>query len=210
MDAEREAPQECGVQAFARVGCEDGEAVKTLHALKQIADLEVCVTVVRILHFGALTEQCVGLVEEQHGVALRRRTEDRLKVLLGLANVLAHDGRQLNPEQVEAQLCGDDLGSHGLARSRRTAKERGYSCAVSKLLLERPVLQHPVAVDELVAYLAELRDGVLREHEVIPTPRGLDAHREPVKRRACLRSSTLEKTFDEVALQTTTACCRHP
>ena len=53
------------VEILAPVGGEDREAVEPLHALQQVADLDVGEAVVRVLDLGALAEQRVRLVEEQ-------------------------------------------------------------------------------------------------------------------------------------------------
>ena len=60
------------------------------------------VAVVRVLDLAALAEQRVGLVDEQHRAALRRVAEHRVEVLLGLADVLAHDARQVDAQHLAA------------------------------------------------------------------------------------------------------------
>ena len=64
----------------AQVGREDRDALALLHLLQQVGDLDVGVAVVRVLDFGALAEERVRLVEEQHRVGvlrLRRRSRSR-------------------------------------------------------------------------------------------------------------------------------------
>ena len=69
VDGELQPPGEGLVQVGAQVGGQDGHAVVGLHALQQVADLDVGVAVVGVLDLGALAEERVGLVEEEDGVA---------------------------------------------------------------------------------------------------------------------------------------------
>jgi hypothetical protein len=57
------------VHLLPQVGGEDGDAAVFIHLLQEIADLDVGVTVMRILNLGALAEQPVRLVEEQNRMA---------------------------------------------------------------------------------------------------------------------------------------------
>ena len=52
------------VDVVLEVRGEDRQAAIALHALEQVADLDIGVAVVAVLHFAALAEQRVGLVEE--------------------------------------------------------------------------------------------------------------------------------------------------
>ena len=78
-------------------------ALVLLHALQQVADLDVGVAVVRVPDLAALAEQRVGLVEEQDGVGGLGFGEDARQVLLGLADVLADHRRQVDLVQVQAR-----------------------------------------------------------------------------------------------------------
>jgi hypothetical protein len=72
-------------------------------ALQQVADLDVGVAVVAVAHLAALAEERIGFVEEQQDAAFFRGVEDLLQVLLGLADVLAHHRRQVDPIEIEPQ-----------------------------------------------------------------------------------------------------------
>ena len=65
IDHEAQPAQEGLVEVLLAIGGEDREALEALHALEQVADLEVGVAVVRVLDLGALAEERVGFVEEQ-------------------------------------------------------------------------------------------------------------------------------------------------
>ena len=121
VDDRVEPPGERLVEVGAQVRGQDRDAVEGLHALEQVGDLDVGVAVARVLDLGALAEERVGLVEEQHGVDPVGLGEDPVEVLLGLADVLVDDGREVDDVQVEAEVAGDDLRGHRLAgaRSRR-------------------------------------------------------------------------------------------
>ena len=60
-----------------------------------------------VLDLGALAEQRVRLVEEQDRRILGARVEDCAQVLLGLADVLADDLREVDAVEVELQLGSD-------------------------------------------------------------------------------------------------------
>ena len=96
-------------------------AVEALHPLEQVGDLDVGVAVAGVLDLGALAEERVGLVEEQDAVDPVGLREDPVEVLLGLADVLVDDRREVDDVEVEPEVAGDDLGRHRLAgaRSRR-------------------------------------------------------------------------------------------
>ena len=84
----------CDPPTVARqVGSEDCEPLVSLQPLQQVADLEVCVPVVRVLHFSALPEQGVGLIEEQYVVGGVGRIGLLIEVLFGLTHVLVHHVR---------------------------------------------------------------------------------------------------------------------
>ena len=70
---------------------QDRQAAVDLHPLQQVADLDVGVAVVAVLHLAALAEERVGLVEEQDRAAVLGGIEHPPQVLLGLADVLADD-----------------------------------------------------------------------------------------------------------------------
>jgi hypothetical protein len=95
--------------------------------LQQVRHLDVGVAVARVFHLGALPEQRVGLVEEQHQVPGAGGIEDLFEVLLGLTDVLAHDRREVELEHIETEFAGHDLGGHGLAGTGWTGEQRHHS-----------------------------------------------------------------------------------
>ena len=119
---------------------------KLLHPLQQVGDLLVGVPVVRVLHLRALPEQGVRLVEEQQDVEALRLVEDPFEVLLGLADVLVDDRRQVDPEQVEAQLGGDDVRGERLAGAGAAAEQRRDPGALAADVDQPAVREHLVAV----------------------------------------------------------------
>ena len=124
VDHEVEPPQEGLVDVLAVVrGQHDGAGV-ALHALQQVGDLEVRVAVVGVLDVRALAEQRVRLVEEEDRVGAVGGGEDAVEVLLGLPDVLRHHGRQVEPEDLLAEIGREHLGGHRLARARVAREER--------------------------------------------------------------------------------------
>ena len=93
---EAQPAQERLVDRGCAVGRQDDEAGERLDPLQQVVDLEVGVAVVRVADLGALAEQRVGLVEEQHRAAALGLVEGGGEVLLGLADVLRDDRREVD------------------------------------------------------------------------------------------------------------------
>ena len=62
-----------------------------------------------ILNLAAFAEKRVSFVEQQDGPTFFSRVEDAPQVLLGLADVLAHDRRQVDAIEVEPQLVRQHL-----------------------------------------------------------------------------------------------------
>src|SRR2546425_956813 len=77
----------------------------------------------RIAPLGALAEERVGLVEEEDRVRALGGVEDPVEVLLRLADVLAHDRREVDPEELESELLRQHLASHRLACSGLAGEE---------------------------------------------------------------------------------------
>ena len=103
------------VEVAAAVGGEDGDAGEALHALQQVAGLDIGEAVVGVAHLGALAEQRVGLVEEQHRAHALGGVEHALEVLLGLADVLV--------DHLARGRCGRATG-----RACAPAPRRPWSC----------------------------------------------------------------------------------
>ena len=101
---EPKAPHEGLVERPLHVRGEYREAAIGLHPLQKVADLDVRVAVVAVLHLAPLAEEGVSLVEEQDGASVLRRVEDLPQVLLCLADVLADRRRKVYPEEVQASV----------------------------------------------------------------------------------------------------------
>ncbi len=187
LDREVNAPHERVIHVLAQVGRQDDGALVLLHALQEVAGLDVGVAVVRVAHLGTLAEQRVGLVEEEHHVARLGFAKDLAQVLLRLADVLAHHGGQIDLVELESEPAGDDLGRHRLSGTRRTGEEHVESLAERQLAAEAPLFEHAGAIADLIAELAQLFEPVGRQHDVLPRVVGLDLlgeSRQPAARLA--------------------------
>jgi hypothetical protein len=78
--------------------------------------LDVRVAVVAVADLGARPEQSVRLVKEEDRAVSLGGVEDPAQILLGLADVLAHDARDVDPVEVE--------GSGARRGSRRPSSRR--------------------------------------------------------------------------------------
>ena len=125
VDDRVEPADERLVDVRAQVRREDRQAVERLHPLEQVGDLDVRVPIARVLDLAPLAEERVGLVEQQDAVDPVGLGEDAVEVLLGLADVLVDDGRQVDDVQVEAEVAREHLRGHRLAGARIAREERG-------------------------------------------------------------------------------------
>ena len=168
----------------AHVGGQDGQAAVRLHALQQIADLDVGVAVVAVLDLAALAEQRIGLVEQQDRAAVLGGVEDAAQILLRLADVLA-----------------DDLATGRCGRGRGAARRASTSAAMvlpvplapanSALMPEAagcggrsPSCRRRVRAGARARRSARSMSLLrLGQHEVVPRRRRLDALREIVQAR---------------------------
>ena len=64
VDDEVETAHEGFVERAPDIGGQNHQSWVGLHALQQVGDLQICEAIVAVLHFGALGEQRVGLVEK--------------------------------------------------------------------------------------------------------------------------------------------------
>ena len=99
-----EAAQERRVDVFPAVAGEDGDPTEILQSLKQIVDLDIRVTVVSVLHFGALAKERVGFIKEKNGAGLLRAVENPGEVLFRFADVFAQDTCQIDSDEVKAEF----------------------------------------------------------------------------------------------------------
>jgi hypothetical protein len=104
--------------------------------------------------------------------------EDGPDVLLRLADVLTHHAREVDLVEVEPQLARDDVGRHCLAGTRLAGEER-----VEPASKRQPPRKTPVTVDagslpHRVDHLSQLRQGVVRQHDVRPGEMRFDLGRQ--------------------------------
>jgi hypothetical protein len=83
-------------------GSEDHEAAIGLDPLAEIVDFHVGVSVMAVLLWRRFPNR-VGLVEQEDGTALLRRVEQAAEPLLGLVEVFAANGPQIDPVQIYAE-----------------------------------------------------------------------------------------------------------
>ena len=167
MQAEGEAARKCIVDRVRQVGGEHRDPAERLDPLEQIADFEIGIVVVRILHFGSPAEQHVGFVEQQDRVGHVGRVEQRREPLLGLADIFVDDPRQIDPEQVERQCMRERLRRHRLAGAARAGEQHAHALRAAARARKSPLLHHarPVALpgDDLPQY----GSGGLGQDEIV-------------------------------------------
>ena len=133
IDHEPQPPQERRVDVALAVGRQDGHPVELLHALEQVVHLDVGESVVGVADLRAPAEQRVGLVKEQENRCPLALGEHGAQVLLGLADVFVDHPGEVDAEQVEPQVAGQDWAAIvlpvplGPANSAVTPCPRGVS-----------------------------------------------------------------------------------
>ncbi len=188
VTAELDAPDERPVERAIEVRGQDADAREPLDLLEQEVDLHVGVAVGRGLRLGRTRrKQRVGLVEEQHRVADARLLEDRADVLLGLADPLRDDLRDVDPVERAVELAGDDLGAQRLAGTGRAVEEHRDALAGHQLLAEAPAVEHRRLIAHRGDDLADLLVGLVGQDDVLDAQVRRRAHREVFERVAQLR-----------------------
>src|SRR4029079_17734301 len=134
LDDESEPAEKGGIHALPHVGGQDRQAIIGLHALKQICYFYICITVMSVLYFTSLPEERLRLVDQDRRARALRVGEHTVDVLLGIADVLAHDPRQVEAQELHAQSAGDSDGGHRLPHSRRAKEERHDAAAATQLV----------------------------------------------------------------------------
>src|SRR5262249_15709684 len=168
IDYHLQASDKSFIHVLTQVGRENGYAVVLFHLLQEIANLDVRVTIVRVLHLRALAKQGVRFIEDQNRVRALRLVEELMQVLFRLADVFAHDLRQIDLVQIQPQLSGDDFGSHRLAGSGGTGEQDIQSTTERQLLFKTPVAVDDVPVSGLHADLAQLRKLIVGKNYLAP------------------------------------------
>ncbi len=179
-----------GSSAALHVGRQDRQAAVRLHALQQVADLDVGVAVVAVLDLGALAEQRVGLVEEQDRPAALGRVEDARRFFSVSPMYLLTTAGEVDAVEVEAAASrADDLGRHRLAGAAGPG-EQARSCRGRALLFGG---EAPVVVDSDGAAKVERRSraGSAAADRAVPgrpSRHRLDPLRQTVPSEAALRA----------------------
>src|SRR4051794_13192740 len=189
VDDEADPPRERLIQGIALVRGEDREAAVGLHALQEVADLDVGIAVVAVLDLGALAEERVRLVEEQDRAAALRRVEHPAEVLLRLPDVLRDDLAEVDPVEVELELEGEHLRGHRLAGAAHALEERAHAEPAQALAREAPRLVHALTAADMGRHLAQDLELRRRQDDVVPARDRLDPLREVVELRTRLRAA---------------------
>ena len=101
------------------------------------------------------------------------------EVLLGLADVLADDRRQVDLVQVQPQNAGHHLGGQRLSGAGRPGEQRHHSGRRHRR--ELPPAVHDVAAPVPGGQFAPVPHVVGRQHQVVPPSPRPDPHRHPVQ-----------------------------
>ena len=177
IDQETQPAQESFVEILLAIGREDGQAFESLHPLEQVADFEVGVAIVRVLHFGAFAEERVGFVEEEDDVAGFGGVEQPAQIFLRLADVFVDHLREVDAEERQAQLRRDHFRGHGFAGAGRAGEERGEP-AFAPGAGRAPFVVHQSERAHRLDHFAQLLRLFRREHQILAAESRLDRLRQ--------------------------------
>jgi len=169
-----DAPHERAVDVRLVVARQQDDAVVGLDPLEQVVDLHVRVAVGRVGDRGPVPENGVGLVEQQNRVGVFGLGENLFEVLLGLADVLAHDRGEVDLVQFHAGVGGDYLRGHRLPRPRGAGEQRNHARSAAEPLLELPLGVDPPLVGHVRGDRPEFAHRVGLELDVLPPCGGFE------------------------------------
>ena len=162
-------PRERLIHVTRPVAGQDGDALVFLHALQQVADLEVCVAVVRVPGLRSLSEERIRLVEEQHRAGGLRLVEQQRQVLLRLADILVHHARQIHAIQIERQRARQHLRRHRLPGPGRPAEQHCQTAPYRHPAAKTPTIEHLALVTHPNArQLKFLPHRWRHHHQIVP------------------------------------------
>src|SRR5207237_387808 len=76
VNEETNALEKRAIQAFVAVGGEDRQPLIFFRPLEQVAQLDISIAVVVVLHFATLAEQHIGFIEQEERAAFLCGVED--------------------------------------------------------------------------------------------------------------------------------------
>ena len=165
-DAEVEPALQRGIDRGLGVRGQHRDPIERLHALEDVVDLEVREPILRALELGALAEQRVGLVEQEHRVRVVGLVKDPAEIFLGLADVLRDDRGEIDPYELEAELRGHDRSRHGLAGARLPGVQASDTARDAEVALEAPALEDLRALLDHRDHVAQRIDDIVGQHEL--------------------------------------------
>ena len=134
----------------------------------------------RVADLGAFAEERIGFVEEEHGAGAFGLVEGGRQVLLGLADPLRHQARQVDHQQVGMQCARNHFGRQCLASARQAREQEPQAAHRPLLARKAPVVQHLLL--QLHALHGAAQRGFTRraQHQVSPGGAGHHAAGEAV------------------------------
>ena len=157
------------------------QAAEGFHALQEVVDFDVGVTVVAVFDFAAFAEQGVGFVEEQDCAAAFGSVEDAPQVLFGFADVFGDDAREVDAVQVELEFVGDHFGGHGFAGAAFSGEQGADAESSVHAFGKTPVFVDDASGADLLDQLFKRAVFVFGQHELVFAGFDGQALRERIK-----------------------------
>ena len=190
----RKPAQEGRIKRVLHVGCQNGQPAIRLHSLQKVADLDVGITIVAVFHLAPFAEERVGFVEKQDRATFLGGVEHAAQIFLRLADVLAHNRAEIDPEKIEPQFVRQNFRREGFTRAARPGEECAQTEPAIGLLGETPVVVDPRPLPQM---LGDRLQGVQLgrgQDDVGPAGVGSDALREILQARPRLQATGIPKS----------------
>jgi hypothetical protein len=144
------------VAGFGSFTTRRGDAGERVEALQQVVRLDGCEAIAGGRDLGAVREERVGFVEEQHRAGSHGVVEHAIEVLPGLADVLADDRAEVDAHERPIQLFRNRLrGDRLLVRGR--AGDKHQRRCFTRLVFQRA--HQPIELAAGVSDLAHATCG---------------------------------------------------
>ena len=143
LDRDVQPADERVVHVASQVRRQNRDAVVLLHALEQVADLDVGVAVVRVLTSLRLPKSASASSKKRIAFARSAAAKTRARFFSVSPMYLLTDRGEIDLVEIEPELARDDLRGHRLARAGRAGEEHVQPLAEGELVVEAPLVVAP-------------------------------------------------------------------
>ena len=142
-----------------------------------------------VLDFTAFAEQRVRLIEEENRAAILGSVKDAAQILFGLTDVFTHHTGEIDTIEVEPQFMRQDFRRHSFSCPTGTSEEGTDAKPTATHGAKPPGLIHRGPMGHVHGDLSQQRLLRVREHQIVPHRRWLDAPGQALQLGAGLRAA---------------------